>query len=44
MFLQKLITGKRGRRLKVQRVDLVAEQVRKVLTDVDQKLILMVRG
>lgn len=34
----------RERRERVQRVDLVREQVRKVLQEVDQKLILMVRG
>ncbi len=35
---------KRDKRARVQRKDLVIEQVKKVLTDSDQKLILMVRG
>lgn len=37
-------THSRERRERVERVDLVREQVRKVLQEVDQKLILMVRG
>lgn len=32
------------RRVRIKRLDLVTEQVRKVLQDTDQKLILMVRG
>jgi len=44
MVLHKLSLGKKSRRLKVKQIDFIAEQVRKVLTDADQKLILMVRG
>lgn len=46
MFSTKFTTGfKRERRAKrIDRVDVVAEQVKKVLGDSDQKLILMVRG
>ncbi|MBI2018946.1 hypothetical protein HYS96_04575 [Candidatus Daviesbacteria bacterium] len=35
---------KMGTRIRAQRIDLVTEQVKKVLTNSDQKLILMVRG
>lgn len=44
MFLHKISLGKKDRRAKVKRVDVVAEQVKKVLQESDQKLILMVRG
>jgi len=44
MFLHRLVLNKRDRRNRIKRVDQVSEQVRKVLTDVDQKLILMVRS
>ena len=37
--------GKKDKRLKrSNKLDIVDEQVKKVLTDTDQKLILMVRG
>ena len=35
---------KREKRAKLRKIDVVTEQVKKVLTDADQKLILMVRG
>lgn len=35
---------KKDRKNKSRRVDVVKEQVKKILTDADQKLILMVRG
>ena len=35
---------KKEKRLRVKRVDVVAEQVKKVLTNADQQLILMVRS
>ena len=45
MFAQRIVDSfKREKRVKRQRVDLVAEQVRQVLQTEDQKLILMVRG
>lgn len=45
MFDIKLNLGlKKEKKARVQRADLVTEQVKKVLTDSDQKLILMVRG
>ena len=53
MFAQRFVAGLtrpfssaqgREKRNRVQRVDVVAEQVRKVLQETDQKLILMVRG
>lgn len=45
MFDVKLNLGfKKEKKVKTQRADLVNEQVKKVLTDSDQKLILMVRG
>lgn len=45
MFALKFNLGlKRDRKARAQRVDLVTEQVKKVLTNSDQKLILMVRG
>ena len=45
MFDVKLHLGwKKEKKVRAQRVDLVTEQVKKVLTDSDQKLILMVRG
>ncbi len=34
----------REKRAKTKRVDVMAEQVRKILQDTDQKIILMVRG
>lgn len=43
MFLHKLSFGK-SKRLREKRIDVVAEQVKQVLTNVDQKLILMVRN
>ncbi len=36
--------NKKDRRSKIQKMDLVREQVKKMLTETDQKLILMVRG
>lgn len=44
MILQRLINTKKERRERVKKGDLMAEQVKKVLSDGDQKLILMVRG
>jgi len=44
MVFHKLSLGKRNRRERVKRIDVMTEQVKKVLADVDQKLILMVRG
>lgn len=44
MFAQILATIKKEKRVKAQRIDVVAEQVKKVLQDTDQQLILMVRG
>lgn len=47
MFADKIVASLRKEktnRKRVDRVDIVAEQVRKVLATSDQKLILMVRG
>lgn len=45
MFAQKIAAGlKRVKRSRIQRADVVADQVRKMLQEADQKLILMVRG
>lgn len=45
MFDLKFNLGfRRDRKIRAQRIDLVTEQVKKVLTNSDQKLILMVRG
>lgn len=45
MFAQRFLTGwKRERRVKTRKVDLVAEQVKQMLQETNQKLILMVRG
>lgn len=46
MFAQKFLANwKREKRVKAgRRVDLVAEQVKQVLQETNQKLILMVRG
>lgn len=45
MFAHKLsFMFKRVRKVKPFGTDVVAAQVRKILTDTDQKLILMVRG
>lgn len=44
MFQMRIFTNKKDRRIRNQRVDLVREQVKKMLTETDQKLILMVRG
>ena len=45
MFAQRLVANfKRDKRVKRQRVDLVAEQVKSLLATENQKLILMVRG
>jgi len=45
MFVNKLTLGfKREKRAKGKKVDVVNEQVKKVLGNSDQKLILMVRG
>lgn len=44
MFAQKFVAGFRKEKKSRQRVDLVAEQVKKMLATSDQKLILMVRG
>jgi len=45
MFAQKFIASlRKEKRLRGRRVDVVAEQVKQVLQETDQKLILMVRG
>ncbi len=45
MFAQKFAAGfRKVRRSKTHRIDVVADQVRKMLQETDQKLILMVRG
>lgn len=48
MFAQKFLAGltslKKERRVKSRRVDLVAEQVKQMLQETNQKLILMVRS
>ncbi len=44
MFAQKFAANFRRKKTRVGRVDVVAEQVRKMLQATDQKLILMVRG
>lgn len=45
MFASKWVTNfRRDKRVRVRRVDVVAEQVKKVLQEENQKLILMVRG
>lgn len=45
MFGLRFTTGKKEKRIKrSNHIDNVSEDVKKVLTDTDQKLILMVRG
>lgn len=45
MFTQRFVTSlRKGKRARVQTVDIVAEQVKKMLQETNQKLILMVRG
>ncbi len=45
MFVTRFNFGlKKEKRVREKKADLVNEQVKKVLTDSDQKLILMVRG
>lgn len=44
MFAQKIVASFRKEKRSRQRVDVVVEQVKKVLATSDQKLILMVRG
>lgn len=45
MLLPKFISQRKEKRVnRVKRVDVVTEQVKKLLTMEDQKLILMVRG
>ena len=52
MFAQRFMAGfkkahfsaGKGRKLRVSRVDLVSEQVKEMLQNTDQKLILMVRS
>ena len=45
MFAAKFLSGfKKEKRLRVKRVDVVDDQVKKVLTNADQQLILMVRS
>ena len=45
MFATRFVQGfKKEKRAREQRADVVTEQVKKVLQDTDQKLILMVRG
>ncbi len=44
MLMNWFINQKRIRKNKLKKVDEVREQVRKILQDVDQKLILMARG
>lgn len=45
MFAQRFVQSfRRERRGRAKKSDLITEQVRKVLQDTDQKLILMVRG
>ena len=45
MFAQRLISSfRKEKRARGRRVDVVAEQVKEMLKDSDQKLILMVRG
>lgn len=44
MFATRLFGFKKDKRLRVRKIDVINEQVRKMLTQADQKLILMVRG
>lgn len=45
MFATRFVTGfKREKRGRIKKVDLVTEQVKKMLQTTDQKLILMVRS
>ncbi len=44
MFLSRFITTSRRDKRRGKRIDVVTEQVKKVLTDSDQRIILMVRG
>lgn len=44
MNLVRLTLGKKSKRERTKRIDAISEQVKKVLTDADQKLILMVRN
>lgn len=43
-FKRTYLSARKGKRVRVLRSDMVTEQVRKVLQETDQKLILMVRG
>lgn len=44
MFAQKIVANFSRKKTRTGRIDVVAEQVRKILKDSDQKLILMVRS
>ena len=44
MFAQRLVASFKRSKKRVHRIDIVTEQVRKMLATEDQKLILMVRG
>lgn len=44
MFQMRIFSNRKDKRVKAQRVDLVKEQVKKMMSETDQKLILMVRG
>lgn len=44
MILPKIIGFKREKRIRIKRADEVRDQVRKLMTEDNQKLILMVRG
>lgn len=44
MFLQWITNPKKERRERRRSVDLVSEQVKKILAKADQQIILMVRG
>jgi len=44
MFAQRLMASFKRSKKRVQRIDLVTEQVRKMLAAEDQKIILMVRS
>ena len=44
MFIQRIWAPKSEKKLKIKSIDVMTEQVKKVLGSSDQKLILMVRG
>jgi len=45
MFASKFITQLKGeKKIRAKRIDVVGEQVKKVLQNADQQIILMVRG